>query len=166
MKKLYCGGAFPFDYRKNGFTELVRNDYRSRILGDVNLLLQPSNGQALREDLTYIGPFYFEAPEMVDTDIVLAEMKMVESCTHAIFLLDDGTCPGTITELTFASLLGKQIAVFYVRRHDSEETESPLHSPCWYPIRFSQAQNPNALVFSCRDREEASQLILEYLDTL
>lgn len=166
MKKLYCGGVFPFDCRDNNYLEQAALDYRARILGDVNLLLRKSSGHLPWKNLIYIGPFYFEAPEMVDTDIVRTEIEMVQNCTHAIFLLDDGTCPGTIAELTFASLLSKQIAVFYLRRPDSEETESPLHSPCWYPIRFAQIQNPNTLVFSCQDREEATRKIIEYLETL
>lgn len=166
MKKLYCGGAFPFDYQNAGYWEQVAGDYRARILGSSDLLLQCSNGILLRNDLMYIGPFYFEAPEMLDSDIVRAEQQMVEGCTHAIFLLEDGCCPGTITELTYASTQNKEIAVFYIYRSDAEETESSLHSPCWYPILFSKLMNAHTSVFPCCSREEAVEKILEYIKTI
>jgi len=166
MKKLYCGGTFPFDYQNAGYLEQVSQDYRARILGSPDLLLQRSSGILLRSDLMYIGPFYFEAPEMVDTDIIRSEQIMVENCTHAIFLLDDSCCPGTITELTAATFLNKEIAVFYIRRPDNEEMESSLHSPCWYPILFSKLQNPHTHIFPCHSQEDATQKILEYVRTI
>jgi len=166
MKKLYCGGTFPFDYQNEGYLEQVSRDYRARILGSSDLLLQRSNGILLRSDLMYIGPFYFEAPEMLDTDIIRAERQMVENCSHAVFLLEDGCCPGTITELIYASLLKKEIAVFYIRKSDAEETESSLHTPCWYPILFSTIQNPHTHIFPCCSRENATEKILEYIHTI
>ena len=54
--------------------------------------------------------------------------------------LENGTCPGTIADFSFASLL--------------------------VPHPFSRMQNPNTTVFSCRDREEATRKIIEYLETL
>ena len=166
MKKLYCGGTFPFDYQNDDYRLQAEQDYRARLLNGANRLLQRSDGILLRDDLMYIGPFYFEAPEMVDTDIVRSEQQMVENCTHAIFLLDDACCPGTITELIAATFLKKETAVFYIPRPDNEETESSLHSPCWYPILFSRLQNPNTQIFACHSREEAAEQILEYLKTI
>ena len=163
MKKLYCGGTFPFDYQNDGYPLQAEQDYRARLLNGAHRLLQRSDGILLRDDLMYIGPFYFEAPEMQDSDIVQSEQAMVESCTNAVFLLDDGCCPGTITELILASLLGKDIAIFYIQKSDREETESPLHSPCWYPIVFSRLRNSNTKVFPCSSYEDATTQILEYL---
>ena len=39
---------------------------------------------------------------MIDELIVKEEIKMIKKCTHIIFLLDSGCCPGTIAELIFA----------------------------------------------------------------
>lgn len=163
MKKLYCGGTFPFDYQNNDYLVRAELDFRARLLGSAQQLLQRSSGVPLRDDLLYTGPFYFEAPEMEDTDIVQAEQTMVKACTHAVFLLDDGCCPGTITELILASLLEKHVAVFYIQRSDDEETESALHSPCWYPIVFSRLQNPNTAIFPCSSYEDATNQIIKYV---
>ena len=166
MKKLYCGGTFPFDYQKEAFRSQAARDYRVQLLGNVDALLSGSDGVLLREGLLYIGPFYFETPGMKDTDIVKAEQKMLEDCTHAVFLLDDGCCPGTITELTAAALLGKHIAVFYIPRSEDQETESELHSPCWYPITFCTLQNQKTQVFPCRDPEDAARQIHAYVNQI
>lgn len=166
MKKLYCGGTFPFDFQNENYIEQVRCDYRAQLLGSEEKLLERSNGVLLRDGLWYIGPFYFESDGMLDSDIVAAESHMVETCTHAIFLLDDGCCPGTITELTMASLLGKEVRIFYIRKPDKEETESTLHSPCWYPIVFSHLKNPHTAIFCCTSKEDATARILAYVKTL
>lgn len=39
MSKIFCGGAFCFDYRKNGYEIMAAKDYRARLLDYVELLL-------------------------------------------------------------------------------------------------------------------------------
>lgn len=163
MKQVYCGGAFPFDCRDADFRHQAARDYRALLLGDAGQLLQRQKYVPLSETVRYIGPFYFETAGMQDVDIAACEMNMVRACTDAVFLLDDGNCPGTVSELTLAAMLGKRIAVFYIRRPDDEETESSLHSPCWYPILLSGLLNSQTRVFSCRDYDDAAKKIAAYV---
>ena len=159
MKKLYCGGRFHFDYLRDGYPDEAAKDYRAVLLGSTELLLRRSGGVRIHENAEYIGPFYFETDGMQDRDIVQAEWEMVRSCTDAVFLLDSASCPGTVCELTAASMLGKRVYVFYLC--DESETESLLHTPCWYPILHSLSVNPHTRIYPCNSHGEAVKQILE-----
>lgn len=158
MNLLYCGGKFHFDYLREGYTDMVVEDYRAIILGDAHMMLKASDGIPVCECLTYVGPFYFESDGMVDYDIVESEKCQIEKCTVAIFLLEDGICPGTISEIIYASTLNKRIVIYYII--DETETESNLHSACWYPIILSQKINGNNTeVIPCANIDEAKMKI-------
>ncbi len=163
MNKLYCGGNFNFDFLNSDYREKAKNDYRSVLLGSENLLLEKHDFVQVKENLRYIGPFYFESEGMVDELIVDSEIKMIRECTHAIFILDGGCCPGTIAELTLASDLNKYIEIFFIKRADNEETESRLHSPCWFPIIMSKINNPNTKITCCSSYQDATEKVIEYI---
>ena len=122
MNRLYCAGKFNFDYLEKDYKSKAAEDYRAVILEDVDLLLKKHTFVPLSTNLQYIGPFYFEADDMDSNTIVSEEIKMINACTHAIFLLDDADCPGTISELILAGSLGKNIGIFYIRHSSNEET--------------------------------------------
>ena len=159
MRKIYCGGRFNFDYTEAGYREEAAKDYRAVLLGGADLLLKRSAGVRLSAGAEYIGPFYFETDGMAACDIVASEWEMVKNCTDAIFLLDGAACPGTVCELTAASMMGKRVHIFYLRKPDGEETESDLHTPCWYPILHSLEVNENTSVHACACAGEAVEMI-------
>ena len=166
MNKLFCAGTFDFDFLNDDYREKSKNDYRAILLGNENSLLEKHDYVSLKENLIYIGPFYFESEGMVDELIVDSEIKMIKECTHAIFLLNDGCCPGTIAELTLASTLNKFVEIFYIKKNNDEETESRLHSPCWFPIIMSKINNPNTTVISCSNYQDATAKIVEFVNSL
>ena len=155
MRKIYCGGRFYFDHQDADYHELAAQDYRAMLLGNADLLLQKSDGVQINNTLEYIGPFYFESDDMLDSDVVRCEIEMVHRCTDAIFLLDQADCPGTICELTLASMLGKRVHVFYLKKAATEETESALHTPCWYPVVFSRLVNKLTDIYECTSVRDA-----------
>ena len=167
-KKLFCGGTFCFDYRDVGYEIMAAKDYRARLLGSVESLLRPkdTDGVKISEGVTYIGPFYFEVESMMGEDIICCEKGMIESCTDAIFLLDDAACLGTIAEVMYANSLQKTLHLFYVRHSDDEETESDLHTPCWYPIQFCQLMNKSVNLYTCFNMEDGINKILSFVETL
>ncbi len=158
MRKLYCGGRFHFDYLLDGYRDNAAKDYRAVLLGNVDFLLQRSDGIRFYENAEYIGPFYFETDGMQDRDIVQTEWEMVQNCTDAIFLLETADSPGTVCELTAASMLGKRVHIFYLR--DDRETESLLHAPCWYPILHSIAVNEHTHIYECENLDDAVEKII------
>ena len=164
INKLYCAGAFSFDYLEKNYKKKEKMDYRAKILGNINLLLAKQDYVILKPNLYYIGPFYFETDGMIDELIVKEEIKMIKNCTHIIFLLDSGCCPGTIAELIFAVNLKKDISIFYIKRKDNEETESDLHTPCWFPIIISKLNNKNTKIIRCKDYNEATKKIKKYIE--
>ena len=166
MYKLYCGGSFDFDYKSSDYKVKAARDYRAIILGNTDLLLQKHDYISLGNNLQYIGPFYFETKDMIDRDIVTAEINMIESCTHAIFLLDKANCPGTVAELMLASKFKKKIEIFYIKHSNDEETESELHTPCWFPIIMSLIINIETHITTCNDYEDAVNKISSYLHCL
>lgn len=164
MKKLYCGGMFHFDYQQADYHKQASLDYRAILLGSPDLLLQRSDGVRLNAGTEYIGPFYFETADMVDRDIVQNEMNMVRRCTDAVFLLDAAGCPGTICELTMASMLGKRVHLFFLPKSNHEETESTLHTPCWYPILHSSIINEHTRLYPCGSIPDAINQIRALVD--
>ena len=155
MRTLYCGGSFNFDYQQADYRTQAASDYRAILLGSPDRLLHRSNRVMLNAEVAYIGPFYFESDSMADRDIVQSEIDMVRACTDAMFFLDEAGCPGTICELTMASMLGKRVHLFYIRKSDDQETESDLHTPCWYPILHSSSINSNTHIYECRSKADA-----------
>lgn len=164
MRKIYCGGTFPFDYLDNNYKEMAKKDYRTAILGDVDLLLNNHEFLKINDEVEYIGPFYFESDTMIDKDIVNKEYKMINEATDTIFLLDDGLCPGTISELTLASTLNKNVYIYYVKKSELEETESSLHSPCWFPITLSTIINQNTKIVECKNYNDAKNKIVQLIE--
>ena len=168
MRRIFCGGTFCFDYRDNGYKAMAAMDYRAKLVGDVESLLRPKgiNGIKISNGLIYVGPFYFETESMKAEEIVRCEKEMIESCTDVVFLLDDAACPGTIAELMYANSLGKTLHLFYVRHKEDEETESELHTPCWYPIQFCQMTNMSVNIYPCSCIVDAANKILSFVESL
>ena len=163
--KLFFGGAFAFDCRDEDFEITAAEDYRAQILGSVQSLLKPKDmsGVCINDNVLYIGPFYFEAETMKAEDIIMCEKQMIEQCTDAVFVLDDAACPGTIAEIMYANLLQKTIHLFYVQHDDDVETESDLHTPCWYPLIFCNLTNESARLYKCDDLNDAARKVIDLI---
>ena len=166
--RIFCGGTFCFDYCEDGYEDMATKDYRAMLLGSVDVLLKPkeADGVKLCDGVTYVGPFYFETERMKAEDIIRCEKRMIESCTDAVFVLDEAACPGTIAEVMYANSLGKRLHLFYVRHKDDEETESELHTPCWYPIQLCQQTNKSVNLYPCCSVEDATIRIRAFVKSL
>lgn len=163
--KIFCGGRFHFDYLEEEYIQKASEDYRAILLGDVNRLLRGSGTLKINDRISYVGPYYFETEGMIDRDIVETEMRMIEECDIAFFLLEDGACPGTVSEMIYAATLQKRMCMVYIR--NEEETESSLRSSCWYPINMCRSINKSETeVFPCIDREHAERIMLEQISVL
>lgn len=165
--KLYCGGNFEFQY-KDFTPDKLESDYRTVILNGLNNILhQPKSGYVpLGPGVDYIGPFYFYDNGLDGEGVAMTEYKMVKSCTHTIFLVDNSIIPGTVSEIIHAALLKKDIAIFYVgRTQDEGEPEQNIGNMNWYPIEIAK-NVADAKLFKCKDREEAKSLIYQYVNSL
>lgn len=166
--KIYCGGKFCFDCREEGFEALAAYDYRAILLDSVATMLKPEDisGVVVSENVLYIGPFYFETEKMTAEDIIRCEMRMIEDCTDTIFLFDTAECPGTVAELMYANSLGKRLHLFYIKASEHTETESDMHTPCWYPLHFCAMTNSETSLHPCANAEEAVKKIQHLVNSL
>ncbi len=163
--KLFFGGAFNFDHRNQNYGIRAAEDYRAQLLGSVTELLMPKdmNGILINDNVLYIGPFYFEAESMKADDIIMCEKQMIEQCTDAVFVVDNAACPGTIAEMMYANSLQKTIHLFYIKHNDDEETESDLHTPCWYPLTFCRLTNAATKLYPCDDMKDAVSKVFDLI---
>lgn len=170
IKKIYFGGRFSFQY-KDYTKEKLAMDYRSIILGDVNKILHSPNTNEkltkISENVFYTGPYYFYEEGTTAKDIVKNEIEMVERCTDAIFLLDNESCPGTITEIIHSVFKNKIIHIFYVKIPiDNGEPENEINSKQWYPIMFSLLNNDKVFLTECKTRDDATKKIISFINKI
>ena len=165
---LFCGGAFRFDRRRADCYEMIPKDYRSILLQDPARLFADfdSGDTIISPEVVYVGPYFFTTDKLSGEQIILKEKEMIERCTDAIFLFDEAGCPGSVTELMQAVMLGKNIHLFYIKKGDDDEIESTLHTPCWYPILFSKLSNEHTTLHRCQDYDDAVKKILELVNSL
>lgn len=166
-RKLFFSGEFPL-LDKNDPEGSLREDYRVLILGDVRRLLHlPEEDKEipLSDKVSYVGPFYFYGDTLCSKQIVSVENEMIRRCTDAVFLLENNSCPGSVTELVNAALLGKTIHIYYVAL-SSEMPETEINSDQWYPMAFALMAGKNVTCTECRSRDEAIQKILSFVDAL
>ena len=168
MILLYCGGNFEFQY-KDFTPDKLESDYRSGLLNGVDKILhQPKSGSVqISDNLAYIGPFYFYENGLDGSDVVSNEYEMVEDCTHAIFLVDNINIPGTVAEIVHASILKKNVIIFYVEKTpDTGEPEQEIGNTNWYPLELAKYVNKKTTLIKCKDRLEAKHLIFNYVNKL
>ena len=164
---LFCGGAFRFDRRRADCYDMIPKDYRSILLKDPAKLFTDVNAgdTIINQQVAYVGPYFFTTDQLSGEEIILKEKGMIERCTDAIFLFDEAGCPGSVTELMQAAILGKSLHLFYIKRGDDDEIESALHTPCWYPILFSKLTNVNTQLYRCHNYDEAVKKIIILVDS-
>ena len=168
IKKLYCAGAFDFDYQKKNYKKQAKKDYRVvSILKDLDTFLYGCKTISLSKNLNYIGPFYCETDTMQGDEVVNIELKAIENCTDGIFVLDRANCPGTIFECTYAATLKKNLHIFYLQKNEDEETESKLHTPCWFAIMGALNINPKKThLYTFKDKKELYTQISDLINQL
>lgn len=165
--KIYCAGKFDFAYRDYS-PEHLAQDYRGLLVEDAGQLIKET-GDAVRfkaaADAEYIGPFYFYEDQKTAEDIVAAEIRKIEEADCVFFYFpDSAACPGTVTELVHAALLGKKLVIVYEPQGRTEEPENELDSSVWYPLLFALRKNgKNTALRKVPGKSEAVAAFREYL---
>ncbi len=171
MRKFYFGGGFP-PLDKNHPEDSMKGDFRAQLLGDAKKLLYPPINKdmeimeiLLTDKSSYVGPYFFYGESLQAQKTVLVENEMIHKCTDAVFLLENISNPGTVTELVNAALLGKNVHVFYISL-DSGTPETEINSDQWYPIAFAQMTANNIECMECCDLEDAHMKILSFVESI
>ena len=120
----------------------LKNDFRAKLIGkeedftnfNNHSFIKSSNGKLLYQ---YLGPFYNEKAsdgELTSTvccEVVQTENDLIDKCDIFMAYFDSKLSPGSITELTYASLQKKKIVIFY---QVEDNISYELKSSNWYPI--------------------------------
>ena len=118
-------------------------DFRTILLQDSNKLNNYNYNSFIFDKYQYIGPFFNEKASTGNLtnkeceQVVNCENNLIDRCDIFMAYLDEEKSPGTITELVYASLIGKKIIVFY--KPDKNNNYS-INTDSWYPIVFSKEQ--------------------------
>lgn len=166
MIKFYFGGQFQFRYEDYSFEEASK-DYRSLILKNPHKFIdKPKEGfYVLSNDVLYVGPFYFYNHENLippQRQVVETESNCVRLATDCVFVLSNSSAPGTITEIIHATLLQKNIYIFYVSNNSYEEIENDL----WYAIQFASINNPKTIIRQYPTYESAKEHCIEFINDI
>lgn len=167
MRKLFFSGGFPL-LDKSDPEGSMKEDYRALILGDVRRLLympEKSREVPFSDKVSYVGPFYFYGDHPSSRQIVSIENDMIHRCTDVVFLLENHSCPGSVTELVNAALLGKTIHIYYVVL-SSRTPETEIKSDQWYPMAFASMVGGDVECTECQSRDEAIQRIRAFVESI
>lgn len=141
IPKIYIASKFNKEMlSENEFT--LRNDFRAKLIGSEFDFRNYNNHSFIRDDngninYQYLGPFYNEMASdgvltsTVCEEVVNTENRLIDRCDVFCAYLDENISPGSITELTYASLKNKDIIIFYKKEDD---ISYEMKSSNWYPI--------------------------------
>lgn len=163
---LFISATFDAKHKECSFEEAsyrLRNDVRTKILGDVKYFLnKPKKDRHLsyNEEIVYKGGYYFYDDLKGDTfescnQIVEMQLKEIDSSDLVIVILDRPSAIATISELLYASYKNKEIVIFA----DPNICKLDINSKYWYTIEMCKTFNDNITFINYTSVEE----IMDYL---
>lgn len=155
--KYYFGGKFNLSNDKNETLPFrLKDDYRSRLLGDPSKLAYANDNLTFGHNNQYVGCFYCEKAsngKITSTDcneVVSREMQLIRECDVFVAVFGDETTNGTISELIYATSMDKKIIIFDKKRSTKSEF--------WFPIVMSKQMSDKVVVLEYDSEDE----IIEY----
>ncbi len=167
MKKIYFAGKFnKSETRLNSLEGMLRNDYRSQLLGDANLLTYYQKNLIINNKFEYIGPFYCEQASNGDytsTDcktVLNAEYNLIKNSDIFVVVLGESFSVGSIVELGWALQENKQIIILY----QEEKSVYTIASEYWFAIADAINRSNNLSVLKYNNTKEIVKLINQALE--
>lgn len=157
MKKVYFAGKFNLTKDKSiSLHERLKNDFRSKILGDSRKLTYADKNLKINEKVQYVGPFYCEQASngnYTSTDcngVLEEEYKAVNSADVYLAVFDENFSVGTIVELGWAINFQKEILIYYKEEDSSYEIKSEY----WFAIADALKRGKNVKVQGFKNIDE------------
>lgn len=164
MKKIYFAGKFNLDKDKSlSLDKRLREDFRSKILGNAKKLTCSDDNLLLNDKYKYAGPFYCEQASngdytSTDCNVVLnEEYKAVSNSDIYIAVFDENFSVGTIVELGWAISQNKKIFIFY----KEEDSKYQIKSEYWFAIADALKRGKNVTVYGFDNIGEVLEIIRE-----
>ncbi|MBO5179052.1 MAG: nucleoside 2-deoxyribosyltransferase [Clostridia bacterium] len=164
MKKIYFAGKFNLNKDKTlPLDKRLKEDFRSKILGDSKKLTCSDDNLLLNNKYKYAGPFYCEQASngdytSTDCNVVLnEEYKAVSNSDIYLAVFDENFSVGTIVELGWAITQNKKIFIFY----KEEDSKYQIKSEYWFAIADALKRGKDVTVYGFDDIDEALRIIKE-----
>lgn len=166
MIKLFYSGTYRERHEsitRENILEKLKDDVRSKIVGNVKDTVYASNGVVLAEnkEVMYIGGFYYEKEnpgKSICENVVYEELKQIDNCDIVIANLMNYSAIASITEIIYAAFKKKKIVIFCDPKITSYEVEGEY----WFPILAAKQLDDNIEVKFVNHENE----IVEYIKHL
>lgn len=166
MIKIFYSGTYNArheDINKDNICHMLKDDLRSKIVGNVLDTIYSSDGVQLKnnKDVTYVGGFYYEKEhpgKSTCESVVYEELKQIEKCDLVIANLTKYSAIASITEILYAAFRNKKIVIFC----DPNVTSYEVEGEYWFPLIASKQLNKNIEIKFIESEEE----IVNYVNGL
>ncbi len=166
MIKLFYSGTYKVRHElinKENALEMLKDDIRSKIVGNVKDTVYASNGVVINKNknVMYIGGFYYEKQDenkSVCENVVSEELKQIDKCDLVVANLTKYSAIASITEIIYAAFKRKKIVIFC----DPKITSYEIEGEYWFPILTCKKLNKNIEVKFVNNEKE----IINYINEL
>lgn len=165
MIKMFYSGTYKVRHElinENNVLEMLKDDIRSKIVGNVEDTVYASDGVAIKnnKDVMYIGGFYYEKQDKdksVCENVVSEELKQIDKCDIVIANLTKYSAIASITEIIYAAFKQKNIVIFC----DPKITSYNVEGEYWFPILTCKNLNKNIRIKFVENEEEIINYVKE-----
>ena len=166
MIKLFYSGTYKVRHElinEDNVCEMLKDDIRSLIVGDVESTIYASDGVILKnnKNVMYVGGFYYEKQDKYDTvceNVVYEELKQIDKCDMIVVNLTKYSAISSIAELMYAASLNKKIVIFCNPKITSYKVEGEY----WFPILATKQLANDVEVIFIDDEKE----IIDYINSI
>ena len=166
MLKLFYSGTYKVRHElinEDNVLEMLKDDLRSKIVGDVKSTVYASDGVVLKENknVMYIGGFYYEKQDKsksVCENVVHEELKQIDKCDIVICNLTKYSAIASVSEIMYAAFRNKRMVIFCDPKITSYEVEGEY----WFPILSVKKLDSNVDVIYVNNEQE----IIDYINNL
>lgn len=166
MIKLFYSGTYKVRHEminKNNVLEMLKDDIRSKIVGNVKDTVYASDGVVIKnnKNVMYIGGFYYEKQsegKSVCENVVSEELKQIDKCDLLVVNLTKYSAIASVTEIIYAAFKQKKIVIFCDPKITSYEVEGEY----WFPILTCKQLDKNVEVKFIENEDE----IVDYINNL
>lgn len=166
MIKMFYSGTYKVRHElinKENVLEMLRDDLRSKIVGNVKDTVYASDGVVIKnnKNVMYVGGFYYEKQDKnksVCENVVNEELKQIDKCDLVIANLTKYSAIASVTEIIYAAFKNKKIVIFC----DPNITSYKVEGEYWFPILTCKKLDKNIEIKYIKNEDE----IIDYINNI
>jgi len=167
--KLFISAAFDLKHGEFSEEEAIyklRNDVRSKILGDVKYFIRkPKKNRCLsyNTDITYVGGYYYyddcNSNTLESCDALIdIHLNELDEADLVVVIIDRYSAISAMSELLYAAYKNKEVVIFA----DPKICTLDINSKYWYAIEMAKTLDDNITFINYEDIEEVKTYLKEY----